>query len=454
MKNCFNEQAKGIKLRGWLIFSIVGSAFFLGVIHRNALIIAADKLMGEFAITSTLFGYLVATYFFIYAAMQIPSGMLADYLGPRKTVTAGVTLAGVGSVLLGLSNSLHTLFISRFLIGLGSSVIFISALKLVAEWFSVREFATLSGVITIIGSFGSMTATFPFAVLVESYGWRTSFEFIGISSFVVAALSWLLIRNRPSDMGLSRTQEAQEGEKTIKPAKMHQEEVNIGILNALKLTLTNKYTWPPFFAMMLIFGPTSAFVGVISMPYLMQIHGLSREQAACVLLALTIGSTISAPIVGYLSDKVFEKRKKPFVVLSFLYFCTWLVFLLWNGSKPPVASLYFLLFAMGFSSNSIVLTWSCAKEVNHPAIAGIATGTANSGGMLGVALLQPLSGFLLDAKWQGILQNGVPVYPLDAYRSVFLLFTIAAAFGLVAVLVLKETHAQNIYFTITGCNSK
>ena len=427
-------------MRRHLVFSVAGLAFFLAVSHRSAPIIAADQIMREFAITSTVFGYLVATYFFIYAAMQVPSGVLADYLGPRATVTAGTVLAGFGSVLLGQSGNLQELFLSRFLIGLGCSVIFISTLRLVACWYSAREFATLSGVITIIGSFGAMAATYPLARLVERCGWRVSFELIGLGSFFVAVLSWLLIRNRPLEADLS-SGGTSSGEAAT---------AGMEISRALKLTLTNRYTWPPFFAMMLTFGPTAAFTGVISMPYLMQVHALPREQAASILLALTVGSTISAPLVGYLSDKVLKKRKRPYLVLSALYFCTWLVFLLWGGSKPPREALYGLLFVMGFSSNSIVLAWSCAKEVNHPAVTGIATGTVNGGGMMGVAFLQPLSGHLLDRGWQGTLQNGVPLYPLSAFRAVFSLFALAAALGLLAAAFIKETYASNIYHTIAS----
>lgn len=449
-----NASMKKVLIRRWIIFIIMGMAFFFAVAHRVAPVIVADKLMAEFNITSSLFGYLVATYFFIYTIMQIPSGMLADFLGPRKTVTAGVMLAGAGSVLLGLSGSIQFLFISRFLVGLGCSVIFIGILKVVAEWFRVSEFATLSGVTIIIGGMGSIAATYPLAALTEVIGWRTAFISIGIISIVIAILCWLLVRNRPADVGLVSIREIEAaGSGKIKPARdtvvkdsgRNQQVADIGVINALKLTLKNRFTWPPFFAMMLIYGPTTAFIGVISIPYFMQIYGMTRGSAAGILFVMTVGATISGPFVGYLSDKVFVSRKKPYLIFSAVYFCSWLIFILWGGGKPPFNVLYLLLFLISFSSNGVVLTWACAKEVNHPSIAGIASGTVNGGGMLGVALLQPVSGLLLDLGWRGAMQNGAPIYTLDAYKMVFGVFTLAAALGVAAVLLIKETNARNIY---------
>ena len=81
-------------------------AQLLNMFHRVAASAAVDKIMADFGITAATIGSVLAVYFYIYAAMQFPSGVLADYLGPRKTVTFGCLVAGIGSIVFGLAPSI------------------------------------------------------------------------------------------------------------------------------------------------------------------------------------------------------------------------------------------------------------------------------------------------------------------------------------------------------------
>ena len=86
---------------GWTIWSIAIIAQLLNQFHRVAASVVVDRIMVDFGITAATVGSVLAAYFYIYAAMQFPSGFLADYLGPRKTVTFGCLIAGIGSVIFG-----------------------------------------------------------------------------------------------------------------------------------------------------------------------------------------------------------------------------------------------------------------------------------------------------------------------------------------------------------------
>ncbi|MCC5909975.1 MAG: MFS transporter [Clostridiaceae bacterium] len=109
-----------------------------------ALGVVRDELIKEFHITSTTFGYLGSTYFYVYMMMQIPSGILADTLGARKTVASGTILAAVGSMIFGLAPSIGYVFLGRLLVGLGVSVVLICILKILSQWFMIKEFATMA----------------------------------------------------------------------------------------------------------------------------------------------------------------------------------------------------------------------------------------------------------------------------------------------------------------------
>ncbi len=174
----------------------------------------------------------------------------------------------------------------------------------------------------------------------------------------------------------------------------------------------------------------------------MQVYDLSRHEAANLLLYISLGM-MAGCISGFLSDKM-KRRKEPFIFFVLIYIASWLLLTLWGQANPPESLLPVLLFMMGLGGASPVLALTCAKEVNHPSLAGVATGSANIGGFLGISILQPLMGYLLDRNWQGAVVEGVKVYPREAYFTVFLLCLVVLVATAWTVLLLKETHAVNV----------
>jgi MFS family permease len=85
-------------------------------------------LQQAFSASGAALGGLAATYFYVYTLMQIPTGVLADTLGPRRIVALGGVIAGIGSLLFGLADTLAAASAGRLLVGLGVSVTFISLL--------------------------------------------------------------------------------------------------------------------------------------------------------------------------------------------------------------------------------------------------------------------------------------------------------------------------------------
>ena len=72
--------------------------------------------------------------------MQLPTGLLADSLGPRKTVTSFLFIATLGSLIFGLAPAVDVAVATRVMVGLGVSMVFISTMKILSQWFRIREF--------------------------------------------------------------------------------------------------------------------------------------------------------------------------------------------------------------------------------------------------------------------------------------------------------------------------
>jgi predicted MFS family arabinose efflux permease len=200
MKHLTPEQMK----RRWLALGIVALAYVLSFFQRFAPAGIANDLAAAFDTSAASLGVLAATYFYVYTVMQVPTGMLADTLGPRRILMLGGVIGGIGSFMFGLAPTLDIALIGRTLIGLGVSVVFIAMLKLIAVWFEENRFATLVGFSMLIGNLGSVLAGAPLSAVAQSTGWRGVFIGIGALSLVLAALCWLIVRDRPEQDGQRR----------------------------------------------------------------------------------------------------------------------------------------------------------------------------------------------------------------------------------------------------------
>lgn len=95
-----------------------------------------------------------AAYFYPYAVMQLPAGLLSDSWGPRKTITLFFIVAFIGSVLLGIAATAAWAIGGSTLVGVGVVILFVPALKVLAEWFKPAEFTYMNRILLAMGGVG------------------------------------------------------------------------------------------------------------------------------------------------------------------------------------------------------------------------------------------------------------------------------------------------------------
>lgn len=149
----------------WFIFWCLAFGYILVFFHRLCPAVVATDMMTDLHASGALIGFLSSAYFYPYALMQLPTGLLSDTWGPRRTITLFLCAACAGSVLLGLTTSPTGAIFGRLLVGLGVSTLFVCTLKILAEWFSIREFVTMTGILMAMGGVGSLSAATPLAVV-------------------------------------------------------------------------------------------------------------------------------------------------------------------------------------------------------------------------------------------------------------------------------------------------
>ncbi len=425
------HQNKNHSIMAWRIYAVLALPYLLVYFQRVAPAVVADHLMAEFSLTGAALGNLTAIYFYIYTLMQLPSGVMADTLGARKTVFTGMIVSGMGTFVFAWAPVLTVAYLGRLLIGFGVSVIFVSILKVVSEWFHSQRFGFMSGLTLLIGNAGAILAATPLAVMASNLGWRVSFAVVGLISIFAAILCLAFVRDRPTDPGLPHP----GGNDLPEPRRTSMKTMT----DALLLVITNRHSWPPFIIFLGLYGTLMAFQGVWGIPYLTQHYGMERVTAASTILLVAIGMAVGSPLAGAFSDAL-KRRKLPLIIFTSGYILIWFMLLFWPGGKPPAGSLPFLSFFMGFFVSGFVLMWAYTKEVNPINVSGISIGFANMGGLLGAAIMQPLLGWALDSRWQGSLQDGVRIYPLDAFRFTFMIALVVLCTTAALIFILKESY--------------
>ena len=155
------------RTRRWLMWGVLALGFFLVSFNRVTTGVLAEDLTRAFGLTATELSVLHSSFFYIYALLQLPAGVLVDRYGPRRVSSTGIVVMSVGVCGFALSGSLVTGFLTRTLVGLGGSVIYLSVLRFGANWFRPNEFATVVGISIAVSGIGGLAATTPLAVFVE-----------------------------------------------------------------------------------------------------------------------------------------------------------------------------------------------------------------------------------------------------------------------------------------------
>jgi sugar phosphate permease len=402
--------------------------YLIGFFHRVAPAVITNELMAEFSLTAAALGNLSAVYFYSYVAMQIPTGVLADHWGPRRTLAAGAAVAAAGTLLFALAHSLALVALGRLLIGASVGVAFVAMLKLSTHWFHPSRFALFSGVALACGILGAVFAGAPLRLLVDAYGWRAVMIAAGAITALVAVLNWIVVRDDPVERGY-RSYVAEPSS----PAHSR------SVLGGIRAVFRTPNVWLIFIISGGVSGPTLTFAGLWGVPFLRTHYGLTTTAAAAITSMLLLAWAVAGPIMGALSDRLRE-RKPLYGLGAGIATAGWFNVFLFPDMPLPL--LIAILVVTGTASACIMIGFAFAKESTPVALAGTTSGVINMGNMLGGMIMQPAVGWVLDRYWDGTLEGGVRVYSFAAYRAGFSLMLGWLVLAILLVMVTRETHCR------------
>ncbi|MGD8519832.1 MAG: MFS transporter [Desulfobacterales bacterium] len=407
----------------YLICFLIFLCYVLVFFHRLCPAVIALDIQSSFGISGTLLGVLGSAYFYSYAIMQLPTGLMADSWGPRKTVSVFIVLAGIGSILMGVAPSLSVAIMGRILVGLGVATVFVCNFKLLSEWFNTRQFVIMGGVFMAMGGIGALFSSAPLAWVSNLIGWRMTLVAVGIVSLLIAALVYIFVRDRPSEMGLPAISADPNQSSTAE---------EIGLLQGMKMVVISGRFWPVAIWSFCAIGMSFAVGGLWGGPYLMQVYGLSKAAAGGVLSTFALALILGSPTLSWLANRFGRKSVLMGCSLALAIVCGLMSWFVYSMSLPVLYIMFFCLFLTGGSAGPVFAAVS--KELFPISISGTSVGTVNLFPFIGAAFFQVIIGAVLTA---GSHARGE--YALVTFRYMFLICLAGALLSLAASFLMQET---------------
>jgi len=183
----------------WVMIGLVFAATVINYLDRQTLSVVAPVLREEFHMSNTVYSRIVFAFMLAYTIMNGVSGPLMDRLGTRLGYALCMAWWSVAAILHALARGAWSLGVCRFLLGMGEAGNWPAGVKVVAEWFPVRERALASGIFNSGSSVGAIIAPPLVAYLVLRRGWPSAFWMVGLSGFLWL-LIWLRVYYTPPDV--------------------------------------------------------------------------------------------------------------------------------------------------------------------------------------------------------------------------------------------------------------
>jgi predicted MFS family arabinose efflux permease len=409
----------------WLVWGLAASFYCYGFFQRVAPSVMVGELMAEFSVSAAVLGNLSAFYFYAYASLQLPIGIMIDHWGAKRMLVGAALLCGAGSLLFAKADSLTMAYAGRLLIGAGAGFTWVGTLKLTAQWLPPKRFAMVSGMTLMLGMIGAVAGQAPLAAAVAAFGWRDTLSVAALVAIALALLIWLIVRDRTDD-----TLGHDIGEQTA------------GLLHGLKVTLKNPQSWYAAVYGGTMTAPVLAFAGLWGVPYMMQAYGLERTEAAASTSLMLIGWGIGAPLTGWVSDHI-GLRRLPMLISSIIVLIIFIILI--YVPNLPLEGAQALLFLHGLFNGGMVICFVVSRENNKPGHGGVTLGFVNMMVMASGAFFQPFIGWLLDMNWDGTLIAGSRIYSVEAYNVALFSLVTGGVIAVVMALMVRETRCQNVF---------
>jgi MFS transporter, ACS family, glucarate transporter len=400
-----SEQGRS-NVRWFLVFwlFILSSVSFLDRVNIS---VAANAIANEYRLTDVQLGWVFSAFLWGYAIFQTFGGWLADRLGPRRVLTAGVVWWGVFTALTAavspaLTGAVFFFVLVRFLLGAGEAIIFPASNQFVSRWIPTQERGIANGLIFAGVGAGAGSAPAIVTYIMVHYGWRWSFWLSALLGLLVGIVWYLTARDTPQQhprVSASELHHIQSGQASSGPsAQLHDSgNATAGSKSGdipWSVILRSKEVWLvtlSYFS----FGYVAWIFFSWFYRYLFKVRGLDLKSSAIYSTLPPVAMVVCSLLGGVINDKLtkaYGKRMGRCGIAAFALFLTAALLVL--GSQAASAQMASFVLAGGAGALYLSQSsyWSVTADIAGSR-AGSISGFMNMGAQFGggvTAVLTPV----------------------------------------------------------------
>jgi MFS transporter, ACS family, glucarate transporter len=412
----------------WLLVFWLFILSAVSFLDRVNISVAARTIASEYRLSDVDLGWVFSSFLWGYALFQTVGGWLADRVGPRRILTAGVVWWGIFTALTAavspaLTGAVLFFMLVRFLLGAGEAIIYPASNQFVSRWIPTQERGIANGLIFAGVGAGAGSAPAMVSYVMVHYGWRWSFWLSAFVGLAVGIVWYVIARDTPEKhprVSAAELVHIERGLTSGAPAETHQDEATKAKQIPWSVILRSKEVWLITLSYF-CFGYVAWIFFSWFYLYLFKIRGLDLKSSAFYSALPPVAMVVCSVLGGIINDRLSKthgKRAGRCGIAAFALFLTAVLLVL--GSRAANAQMASLVLASGAGALYLAQSsyWSVTADIAGSR-AGSTSGFMNMGAQLGggvTAVLTPV--VAVHAGW---------TYP-------FLLAAVLSALGALAWL--------------------
>lgn len=382
MSRTIGSEMKQQSLRVWAVWAVGLAAYLVGVMQRTSFGVAGLDASARFDAAPAVLSGFVVLQLLVYAALQVPAGVLLDRFGAKRLVVVGALTMAAGQLVLAVATDVPLAFVARVLVGMGDGLTFISVLSVVSAWFPPRRVPLMTQMTGLLGQLGQVLSAIPLAALLHGPGWTTAFVSAAALGVAVAIAVAAVLRNRPSGAAAP-------------PPGQSPSDILDGLARSWREPGTRLGLWTHMGTQ---FSGT-VFALLWGVPYLVAGQGFTPAGASVLLTVFVAVGILAGPMFGEFTARHPLRRSWLVITVIVAIAVMWTIVLL---VPPPAPAwlLVLLVVVLATGGPGSMIGFDFARTFNPGHRHGTAIGIVNVGGFtasllvaLGVGVLLGHSGY-------------------------------------------------------------
>ena len=230
---------KAIPKRRWAIGVLLGIGILINYFDRINISVAGPQLTEAFKLSPAELGVLFSAFFWPYALLQVPAGMLLDRYGVTRIGRWGAFLWGLASAITAAASGFGGVFVARAMLGVAEAPAFPVGSKATGYWFPRKERALATAIFDAAAKFSNVIGVPLVAFVVVKLGWRWGFGVTAILSFAYFLAFYFIYRDPSKDAKLSQA----ERDYIVQGGGTPEGQTQVGVVNMLGYLLTKAKVW-------------------------------------------------------------------------------------------------------------------------------------------------------------------------------------------------------------------